>query len=153
MCSKRKIKGLIYSLNFKSLMLTAKVLNINVKLLQSFLIDERNISYRDSNSYKKFTNFRKIYTSLVQELTKYDKDFFNYNIENDIKDCDVCLITDLSSIYQYNYLLKHDPDIFVANISKMKFCVKNSRLINNLEDFDKFLNEIFNRGVVLNYEC
>lgn len=153
MCSKRKLKGLIYSLDFKSLSLTAKVLNINIKLLQSFLIDERNISYRDSNAYKKFTNFRKIHATLVEELTKRDKNFFNYNIENDIKDCDICLITNLTSMYQYNYLVKHDPNIFVANISKMKFCVKNSRLINNLKEFDEFLNWIFDREVVINYEC
>lgn len=148
-CKKHRIDYSVTSLNIHILEIMSKALNLPIPKIQSFIVDDRILSYRDGRIYQKVTDFSEMFEHLKKFI---DIDYQLQNFEQYLNK-EYNLITDLDNIKQLNYIRELDEDSIVLNIEDFRFRVKNSKLINTLKDFDQILNDdvIINLGT--NYGC
>ena len=136
-CKNSHIDYTVSSFNDSIYSLMSKIMNISVPKLKSFVVDEKNVSYREGRIYKQFTNFKNIFDVLKASLPDdVLMNSFDANITAEYN-----LITDLDNINQLNYIksARNTDDIITININDFRFRVKNSKLITNKQDFEKLL--------------
>lgn len=131
---KNRIDYTISDLNEPFIQLMSEMLQLKPNIVKSFILDEKEISYRIGRVYTKFTNFRHIFENLKSELSDKYNNYYDFNFCQGYN-----LIVNLTNIKQYNYFYESLENLTVINVSDFRFRVKNSKLINTMKDFEKIL--------------